>query len=370
LIREGIAQAGFMEVLTFALISRDENFKMMGLVDDDKTAVTLANAKAQEFQLVRTSLLPGLLKVLFSNLAYPLPIKIFELSDVAVLDSSRDVGSRNVRRLGALYTGTTSGFEVVHGLLDRLMALNDSRFVAADSAEAKNAETLAKEGKLKTRKQRDAEADQKRKAKGKEQAVDQEGESESAVVHSEKKGDEKKDDKKLSKSQKKKASAAKKESGKKEGAKKKKRQKQQRRKPRKKTRQRQRKTRRKKPLHLPLSLRLPLMTRQRNQTAKRKTRTKRRRKKREQRAKAKRKRRRMKRKKIVLRAYTGSVQPFIPRSSRVDARKFSGTGFAWAFLAFSTPRFWLISKFHTPLRAWKLTLNRSWNTPSHRYRGM
>jgi phenylalanyl-tRNA synthetase beta chain len=43
------------------------------------------------------------------------------LSDVVLLDSSRDVGARNERRLLAVTCGKTSEFDVVHGLLNRVM---------------------------------------------------------------------------------------------------------------------------------------------------------------------------------------------------------------------------------------------------------
>jgi len=40
---------------------------------------------------------------------------LFEVGDVALLDSSKDVGARNNRRIGVIHGGTTSGFEIVHG---------------------------------------------------------------------------------------------------------------------------------------------------------------------------------------------------------------------------------------------------------------
>jgi phenylalanyl-tRNA synthetase beta chain len=40
-----------------------------------------------------------------------------------LLDSTTDVGARNERRLAALYAGATAGFEVIHGLVNRLMLL-------------------------------------------------------------------------------------------------------------------------------------------------------------------------------------------------------------------------------------------------------
>lgn len=45
-------------------------------------AVHVANPKTLEFQVVRTNLLPGLLKTISSNKQMPLPIKVFEISDV------------------------------------------------------------------------------------------------------------------------------------------------------------------------------------------------------------------------------------------------------------------------------------------------
>ena len=38
-------------------------------------------------------------------------------------DSQRDVGARNCRNLCVAYYNRTPGFELVHGLLDRLMQL-------------------------------------------------------------------------------------------------------------------------------------------------------------------------------------------------------------------------------------------------------
>jgi phenylalanyl-tRNA synthetase beta subunit len=50
--------------------------------------VVVKEAKTPElFQVVRTQLIPGLLKVLSENQSYPMPIKIFEVSDVSVLVS-------------------------------------------------------------------------------------------------------------------------------------------------------------------------------------------------------------------------------------------------------------------------------------------
>ena len=55
----------------------------------------------------------------------PLPLKLFEISDIVRKDSSRDVGARNYRHLCAVYYNKNSGFEIIHGLLDRITQLLD-----------------------------------------------------------------------------------------------------------------------------------------------------------------------------------------------------------------------------------------------------
>ncbi|XP_027961099.1 phenylalanine--tRNA ligase beta subunit isoform X2 [Eumetopias jubatus] len=92
LLRHDMAAAGFTEVLTFVLVAR-------------------------------TTLLPGLLKTIAANRKMPLPLKLFEISDIVVKDSSRDVGARNYRHLCAVYYNKNPGFEIIHGLLDRIMQL-------------------------------------------------------------------------------------------------------------------------------------------------------------------------------------------------------------------------------------------------------
>lgn len=120
-LRAEVAMAGFTEVLTWLLGSREENFVMVNRKDDVNTAVIVDNPRTSEFEVVRNSLLPGLLKTLGHNKDHPRPVKLFELSDVVTLDSSKDVGAANHRHLAALYCSSNSGFEVIHGLVDRIM---------------------------------------------------------------------------------------------------------------------------------------------------------------------------------------------------------------------------------------------------------
>jgi phenylalanyl-tRNA synthetase beta chain len=101
-----------------------ENFDYLNR-ENNGEAVRIANPKTLEYQVARSSLFPGILKAVSWNKKMPLPIRVFEISDIVIKDSSRDVNARNERRLCVLYCGMNSGFEAIHGILDRFMEVLD-----------------------------------------------------------------------------------------------------------------------------------------------------------------------------------------------------------------------------------------------------
>uniref|UniRef100_UPI003AABA913 phenylalanine--tRNA ligase beta subunit n=1 Tax=Centroberyx gerrardi TaxID=166262 RepID=UPI003AABA913 len=123
LLRQDLAAAGFTEALNFALCSQEDIADRLGKKLSETRAVHISNPKTAEFQVARTTLLPGLLKTVAANRKMPLPLKLFEISDVVLKDETKDVGARNSRRLCAVYYNKSPGFEVIHGLLDRAMQL-------------------------------------------------------------------------------------------------------------------------------------------------------------------------------------------------------------------------------------------------------
>lgn len=111
--------------------SHDENFAWLNRKDGGSTAVKLANPKTAEYQVVRTSLLPGLLKTIRENQSQRKPIRIFEVSDIVVKDPQAERRARNERRVAALHCDRTANFEAVHGLLDRLMLVLGVKWLKA-----------------------------------------------------------------------------------------------------------------------------------------------------------------------------------------------------------------------------------------------
>lgn len=114
--------------MTHGLCSLHDNFA--ALRQPVTAAVYLSNPANVEYQVVRTTLLPGLLKTLQHNksASFTKGFKLFEISDIVLPDSTDKVydtviGTKNVRRICAIYAGPTSGFEIIHGLVDRIMTL-------------------------------------------------------------------------------------------------------------------------------------------------------------------------------------------------------------------------------------------------------
>jgi phenylalanyl-tRNA synthetase beta chain len=127
-IRREIVACGWNEVLTFSLCATKDCYELLGLPRMGD-CVVLKNAKTIDYEIVRTKLLPGLLRVTKNVLEHPgtkgaIPLRLFEISDVVLLDSTTDTGGRNERRICAIVADVKSKFQEIHGLLDRLFVVN------------------------------------------------------------------------------------------------------------------------------------------------------------------------------------------------------------------------------------------------------
>ncbi|KAH9625558.1 hypothetical protein KSS87_023455 [Heliosperma pusillum] len=120
LIRSEVAMNGFTEVLNWILCSRK---------DDPSATVVIENPRSADCEVVRSSLMPGILKAVGHNKDHRKPIKVFEAGDVVTLSNTNDVGAVNRRQLAALHCGAKSGFEIIHSLVDRVMVVVGTPFV-------------------------------------------------------------------------------------------------------------------------------------------------------------------------------------------------------------------------------------------------
>lgn len=128
-LRNEVARCGFTEALNFSLCPEKE---LCGMLRKSSThnLVKIQNPKTIEFQVARSSLLPGLLRTIGSNKKMPLPLKLFEVGDIVITDDENETGAKNLRRLAAIYYGKKSSkLELIHGLLDRLMKVMEIPYI-------------------------------------------------------------------------------------------------------------------------------------------------------------------------------------------------------------------------------------------------
>ncbi|KAM0678320.1 phenylalanine--tRNA ligase subunit beta [Binucleata daphniae] len=103
-IRHECAQAGYDEVLTLSLLSKK---------DSKGECITLSNPKSLECEVVRNSLLPGILKSIYSNQHIGVPIRIFEISDVV---TKQNTTIKNQTNLCAAFVNKTDDLDNIIGL--------------------------------------------------------------------------------------------------------------------------------------------------------------------------------------------------------------------------------------------------------------
>lgn len=117
-LRVECALVGFSEVFTMALLSSEEN-SLYGWLTSP--GIILKNPKSLECTAVRTNLISSVLKCVAANQHYQTPIKLFEVSDICLVDHEDDTGARNERRLCMLIASKTSGLEDLQEAFDVVM---------------------------------------------------------------------------------------------------------------------------------------------------------------------------------------------------------------------------------------------------------
>ena len=122
LFRNIMAQAGYVEFLTFALLSKKDMFTNLLSDNPDEKTASILYAKTKEFEYVRSSLIPCILKCIEGNKGNQLPFKLFEISDVCLVGKqNEEIGVSNRRYLCFAYCNFTSSMELIQGCVDLLM---------------------------------------------------------------------------------------------------------------------------------------------------------------------------------------------------------------------------------------------------------
>lgn len=116
--RRTLTGLGFMEVISYTLTSPHLNFELMRV---DGEAATISNPISEEYSILRTWILPGLLDVLRKNVHHEYPQRVFEVGDVILLDEDAETGGRNVRRAAAASAGEEEDFTFAKSAAEALL---------------------------------------------------------------------------------------------------------------------------------------------------------------------------------------------------------------------------------------------------------
>ena len=128
--RELMVGLGFQEIISNILGSPEQYRDAMRLGDTDwGKMVEVDNVMSLSFSCLRQWILPSLLRVETASSRAFYPHRIFEAGEVAVPDSTQELGSRTDMVLGAVLAHATAHFSEIHSCLDVLLYHLDQAYL-------------------------------------------------------------------------------------------------------------------------------------------------------------------------------------------------------------------------------------------------
>jgi phenylalanyl-tRNA synthetase beta chain len=119
-VRSTLLGLSYTEVMSLPLTTEEEHFlRLRHKVPERYPRV--ANPKLVALKVVRTHLMTGLLQALYENRKRPMPLRLFEIDNVVILDPEAETAIREERRLGFVEMGPEAGYATVRSVLDAIM---------------------------------------------------------------------------------------------------------------------------------------------------------------------------------------------------------------------------------------------------------
>ncbi len=118
-IRGYMVGAGFQEIISNILTSKEDNMYKMGL--EDEKVIEVDNIMSQSYSVLRHWILPSLLRSESASSESFYPHRIFEAGETAIYDESENLSARTAIKCAALISHHTANFSEVHSILDTLM---------------------------------------------------------------------------------------------------------------------------------------------------------------------------------------------------------------------------------------------------------
>ena len=106
---------GYQEVANYIMTSEEVLFYTLG--NGPRDVVRVGNPVSASYEVLRDTLLPGLIWFIARNPGAPLPHKVFEVGDVVIPDPEAETLARDERRIGAAISDVEVGFEDIQSHL-------------------------------------------------------------------------------------------------------------------------------------------------------------------------------------------------------------------------------------------------------------
>jgi len=120
-IRTIMIGAGYLEVLNFILSNSDRQYNYMRQEYIEKDHVQILNPVSKEYNTTRTTILPKLMETLLYNRSEEKPLRIFEVGDIILLDSSEETGTKREVNVSAVSYHEFADFTEIKSTLDFIM---------------------------------------------------------------------------------------------------------------------------------------------------------------------------------------------------------------------------------------------------------
>jgi len=118
-VRQVMVGLGFVEALNFVLANEVDHYQKMRRKAEG--LVTLANPVSTEYSIIRNDLLPSLMRNLADNRHQVFPQRMFEVSDVIILDDASETYTERRIHAAAVSSHPTANFTEIKSILEALL---------------------------------------------------------------------------------------------------------------------------------------------------------------------------------------------------------------------------------------------------------
>ncbi|MHA1269709.1 MAG: phenylalanine--tRNA ligase subunit beta [Candidatus Helarchaeota archaeon] len=112
---------GYQEVNNYIMTSMDTLFNKMNIDQSTSNFIEISNPISSNFSVLRNNLLPLNLEFLSKNTHAMLPINIFEIGDIILVDNEQETKTRQIRQLVILFSDYSVSFENIQEVLFAIM---------------------------------------------------------------------------------------------------------------------------------------------------------------------------------------------------------------------------------------------------------